>query len=84
MGMFLMRFQLGRKNKVSKGNKKLDREGWWIWPVNYQNDFKQAQFIIKEGQYLTTSEINVFFCSAKKFSPKTGKRQKYKIKKLNG
>ena len=24
MGKFLMRFQLGRKNKVSKGNKKLD------------------------------------------------------------
>jgi len=26
MGKFLMRFQLGRKNKVSKGNKKLDIE----------------------------------------------------------
>lgn len=24
MGKFLKRFQLGRKNKVSKGNKKLD------------------------------------------------------------
>lgn len=27
MGKYLMRFQLGRKNKVSKGNKKSDIKG---------------------------------------------------------